>query len=90
VQILGSTPHPDDAFVVQAFRGLVSAGDVLQAGRVRVIRTPPPAPNCNAHAERFVRSIKTECLDRVVPLGERHFRHLLREFVAHYHAERNR
>jgi transposase InsO family protein len=56
---------------------------------VRVVRTPAAAPNCNAHAERFVRSIKTECLDRVVPLGEQHLRHLVREFVAHYHGERN-
>jgi transposase InsO family protein len=50
---------------------------------------PASAPNCNAHAERFIRSIKTECLDRVVPLGERHLRQLVRDFVEHYHAERN-
>ena len=56
---------------------------------VRVVRTPAAAPNCNAHAERFVRSIKAECLDRVVPLGERHLRLLVREFVAHYREERN-
>jgi len=37
----------------------------------------------NAHAERFVRSIKEECLDRVVLLGEHHFRTTMREFVAH-------
>ena len=47
------------------------------------------APNANAHAERFVRSIKCECLDRMVPLGERHFRRALKEFVDHYHRERN-
>ena len=52
-------------------------------------RTPASAPNCNAHAERLIQSIKTECLDRVVPLGERHLRHLVREFVDHYHTERN-
>lgn len=39
--------------------------------------------------QRFVRSIKEECLDRIVPLGERHFRRTLKEFVAHYHRERN-
>jgi transposase InsO family protein len=43
----------------------------------------------NAHAERFVRSIKHECLDRIVPLGDRHFRSVLNEFVDHYHCERN-
>jgi len=42
-----------------------------------------------AHAERFVRSIKDECLNRVVPLGERHLRRALAEYVAHYHGERN-
>ena len=43
----------------------------------------------NAHAERFVRSIKKECLDRLIPLGERHFRGAVAEFVAHYQRERN-
>ena len=52
-------------------------------------RTPPRAPNCNAHAERFVRSVKEECLNRIVPLGERHLRRTLHEFTTHYHRERN-
>jgi transposase InsO family protein len=112
VRVLGSTPHPDEAFVLQTLRGLTgSVDDVLRDGRilicdrdpkwsrrmedllatagVRVFRTPAAAPNCNAHAERFVRSIKEECLNRIVPLGERHLRRLLREFVEHYHGERN-
>ena len=59
--------------------------EVLRAVGVRVVRTPAAAPNCNAYAERFVRSIKEECLDRVLPLGERHLRYLIREFVEHYH-----
>ena len=61
----------------------------LGTAGVHVVRTPPSAPNCNAYAERFVRSIKEECLDRIVPLGERHLRRTLQEFVAHYHRERN-
>ena len=56
---------------------------------VRVVRTPYQAPNANAYAERFVRSIKEECLDRLIPLGEQHFRRTVTEFVAHYHRERN-
>ena len=40
-------------------------------------------------ATRLVRSIKEECLDRIVPIGERHFRRAVTEFVAHYHQERN-
>ena len=61
----------------------------LQESGLPVIQTPYRAPNANAHAERFVRSIKEECLDRLIPLGERHFRGAVAEFVAHYHRERN-
>jgi putative transposase len=56
---------------------------------VYVLRTPFRAPNANAYAERFVRSIKHECLNRIVPLGESHFRRALTEFIEHYHRERN-
>ena len=56
---------------------------------IRVVLTPVRAPNANAYAERFVRSIKEECLDRIIPLGERHFRRAITEFVEHYHRERN-
>jgi putative transposase len=112
VQVLGSTPYPDEAFVIQCLREVAGEPDaLLRNGRilvcdrdpkwssavgqwlsttgVRAIRTPPSAPNCNAHAERFVRSVKEECLHRVVPLGEGHLRRTLREFVTHYHGERN-
>ena len=61
----------------------------LQDAGLRVIQTPYRAPNANAYAERFVRSIKEECLDRLIPIGERHFRRAVAEFVAHYHRERN-
>jgi putative transposase len=43
----------------------------------------------NAHAARFVRSIKEECLNRLIPIGERHFRRTVAAFVEHYHRERN-
>ena len=110
VRILGSTPHPDEAFIVQILRNLTDIDGVLGPNRVlicdrdrkwsaairfleiagvRVIRIPHRAPNCNAHAERFVRSLKEECLDRLIPIGERHLRRTLREYVAHYHGERN-
>jgi putative transposase len=62
---------------------------LLREAGVRVVQTPLQAPNANAYAERFVRSIKEECLDRMIPLGERHFRRALTEFVTHYHQERN-
>jgi putative transposase len=63
--------------------------ELMAEAGVHVVQTPFQAPNANAHAERFVRSIKHECLDRLVPLGERHFRRALSEFVEHYHRERN-
>jgi transposase InsO family protein len=56
---------------------------------VKSVRLPARSPNLNAYAERFVRSIREECLSKVVPLGERHLRELVREYVAHYHGERN-
>jgi transposase InsO family protein len=68
------------------------SGDVrrrLRAAGMHVVLTPVRAPNANAYAERFVRSIKEECLDRMIPLGERHFRRAVAEFVAHYHHERH-
>jgi transposase InsO family protein len=112
VHVSGSTPYPDEAFVVQALRDLANAidgvlvdGCVLICDRdrkwsrgvlafledegVRIIQTPFRAPYCNAYAERFVRSIKEECLERMILFGERHLRRTIAEFVAHYHAERN-
>jgi putative transposase len=49
---------------------------------------PASSPNCNPHAERFVRSARAECLEHFVIFGQRHLRYLLREFVEHYHTER--
>ena len=63
-------------------------GEILKSGGVQPIRLPPKSPNLNAYAERFVRSIKEECFNRVVPLGEAHLRLLVREYVVHYHRER--
>lgn len=68
------------------------SGDVrrrIQDAGIHVVLIPERAPNANAYAERFVRSIKEECLDRLIPIGERHFRRAVTEYVEHYHAERN-
>jgi hypothetical protein len=61
----------------------------LEEAGIRVVQTPYQAPNENAHAERFVRSMKEECLDRIIPIGEGHFRRAVSQFVAHSHRERN-
>ena len=56
---------------------------------VKPVRYPVRAPNCNAFAERFVRSIKDECLGRMILFGEASLRRALRAYVVHYHTERN-
>jgi putative transposase len=61
----------------------------LDESGIRVVVTPYRAPNANAYAERFVRSIKEECLSRVIPPGEDHLRRTIVEYVEHYHQERN-
>ena len=53
------------------------------------MRLPPRSPDLNAYAERFVRSIKDECLSRMIFFGERSLRKATREYAAHYHGERN-
>ena len=53
------------------------------------MKLPARSPNLNAYAERFVRSIKPECLSQVIPLGQRHLRAIVSEYTDHYHAERN-
>ena len=62
--------------------------DMLAHAGVQPVRLPRRSPDRNAHVERFVRSIRQECLSRVIPLGERHLRHLVSEYLEHYHAER--
>jgi len=63
--------------------------DILTSAGIQPIRLPPRSPNLNAHAESFVGSIKEECLNRVVPLGDGHLRLLTREYIEHYHRERS-
>ena len=50
---------------------------------------PPRSPNLNAYAERFVRSVKEECLSKIIPIGSGMLGRSLREYINHYHRERN-
>ncbi len=63
--------------------------DALEREGVEPVRCPPRAPTCNAYAVRFVRSIKEECLERMILLGERSLRCALAEYSTHYLQERN-
>jgi len=56
---------------------------------VKSVKLPPRSPNLNAHAERFVRTIKEACLERMILFGEESLRTAIHNFVAHYHTERN-
>jgi putative transposase len=56
---------------------------------VEPLALPACSPNLNAYAERWVRSIKEECLSKVILFGERSLRRALSEYVEHFHAERN-
>ena len=55
----------------------------------RLHQPPPRSPNLNAYAERFVRTIKESCLERMILFGEESLRTAMYNFVAHYHTERN-
>ena len=62
--------------------------EILGYAGVGPVRLPSKSPNLNAYAERFVLSIKSECLDRMVILGERHLRRAIASYMEHYHLER--
>ena len=75
--------HDRDPLYTRAF------ADILASGGVRTVKLPARSPDLNAYAERFVRSIKEECLERMILLGEHHLRRAVREYVSHNHGERN-
>jgi putative transposase len=62
---------------------------LIRDNGTKVIRLPPMSPNLNAYAERFVRSIKDECLDRMIFVGQASLRRAVAEYIDHYHGERN-
>jgi hypothetical protein len=60
----------------------------LEWSGVKSVPIPAKSPNCTPHADRFVKTVRTECLDNFVVFGERHLRHLVNEFVANHDTER--
>jgi len=75
--------HDRDTKFCSSFRTM------LQSGGVEPVLLPPRSPNLNAFAERWIRSIRHECLSKLVLFGEASLRRTLTEFLRHYHFERN-
>jgi putative transposase len=75
--------HDRDSKFCASFRATLSSGGV------RPLLLPPRSPNLNAFAERWVRSIKSECLSKLILFGEASLRRAITEFLKHYHHERN-
>src|SRR5688500_4636666 len=75
--------HDRDAKFGSAF------DDLLWSGGVRCLTLPPRSPNLNAFSERWVRSVKGECLSKLILFGEASLHRALDEFVTHFHSERN-
>ena len=75
--------HDRDTKYCQSFREIIESGDV------KPLRLPARSPNLNAFSERWVKSVKSECLSKLILFGESSLRRVLREYLAHYHAERN-
>ena len=75
--------HDRDTKFCTAFDG------ILEALGIKVVKLPPRSPNLNAHCDRWIRSVKTEVLSRMIFFGERSLRHCLETYASHYHTERN-
>jgi len=75
--------HDRDTKYTHSFR------QIIKSGGVEPLRLPPRSPNLNAYAERWVKSVKDECLSKLIFFGEASLRHALRNYLTHYHGERN-
>jgi transposase InsO family protein len=75
--------HDRDTKFCSTFRA------TLAAGGIEPIQLPARSPNLNSHAERWVRSVKGECLSKLILFGEVSLRRALNDFIDHFHAERN-
>jgi putative transposase len=74
--------HDNDSKFTETFDTIVASQ------QIHVIHTPVRAPNANAFAERWVRTVRNECLDRVLIFSETHLRRVLREYIAYYNFAR--
>jgi transposase len=75
--------HDRDTKYCQSFRAIIESGDV------KTLPLPARSPNLNAFSERWVKSVKDDCLSKLILVGERSLRRALHDYQIHYHAERN-
>jgi putative transposase len=75
--------HDRDTKYCESFRNIIESGDV------KTLPLPARSPNLNAFSERWVKSVKNDCLSKLILFGEASLRRALREYLVHYHAERN-
>ena len=75
--------HDRDTKYCQSFR------DIIESGDVKTLPLPARSPNLNAFSERWVKSIKDDCLSKLILFGETSLRRVLHDYLIHYHAERN-
>ncbi len=62
--------------------------EILRQGGVKCVKTAVASPNMTPFVERFIRSVKHECLNKMLIFGERHLRYVVSEYISHYHTER--
>ncbi len=74
--------HDRDPLFTKDFR------EILRSSGVKCVKTTVASPNLNPYAERFIRSIKSECLNKMLIFGESHLRYVINEYMQHYHTER--
>lgn len=74
--------HDRDPLYTTAFR------KTLKDGGIRTLKMPKQSPNLNAFSERFVQTIKNECVSKMVFFGEKHVRYVINQYVEHYNTER--
>lgn len=74
--------HDRDPLFTKDFR------KILKIAGIKCVKTTVASPNLSPYVERFIRSIKSECLNRMLIFGEAHLRHVVSEYIVHYHTER--
>ena len=74
--------HDRDPLFTKEFK------EILKAGGITCKKTSVASPNMSPFVERFVRSIKSECINKMLIFGERHLRYVVSEYISHYHTER--